>query len=115
MALEFGLKFGPYAARGETEADILVNATSVGMSVGDGLIMPEKVLRRFETIVDVIVSRQKTELAKMGEKFGLQVISGVQITSCQAAAQFKLYTGFTAPKEMIESAVNSYYSVDNTR
>jgi len=108
IAKEMALLYYPYIKRGEIAADILINATPVGMSADDKPIMDKDALKRYETVIDVVVSSKKTPLINMGEKLNLKIIPGFKISIHQALVQFKLYTGVEVPINIVKRAIRSY-------
>lgn len=110
VAVELNVSHALYMKKAEISADILVNATPVGMSPDDELIIIKEDLKRYQTVIDVVVSKIKTRLNKVGEDLGLQVIPGYKIAINQAVSQFKLYTGLDLPQEVIENFIKEYPS-----
>jgi len=79
-------------------ADILVNATSVGMSpditrspVPAGLLNPGLV------VFDVVYNPLKTRLLVEAEAAGAETVSGIEMLVWQGALAFELWTGARAP------------------
>ena len=86
-------------------ADILINATNVGMVPREtqSLVKPEW-LKPNLAVMDVIYSPQKTKLAKDAEAAGAHVVSGVEMLIYQGAASFEIWTGKPAPVEVMRKA-----------
>lgn len=86
-------------------ADVLINATSVGMhpNVEHSLVEPQ-LLRRDLTVMDIVYNPVKTKLAKEAEKAGAKVVSGVEMLIYQGAASFEIWTGKAAPVEVMRRA-----------
>lgn len=94
------------------DADILVNATSVGMhpTVNQSLVEP-KWLKPNLTVMDIVYNPVKTQLAKDAKAAGAKVVSGVEMLIYQGAASFKIWTGKSAPiKVMRKAALNKLSS-----
>ena len=93
-------------------ADIVVNTTSVGMSpnagkspVGADLLKPGLV------VFDIIYNPMKTRLMAEAEKRGAKIISGVEMLVWQGVAAFELWTGKSAPVQVMrESAIRALSS-----
>ena len=90
------------------DADILVNATSVGMdpqrevSVIDYDRIPSNLV-----VYDLVYKPIKTLLLKRAESAGAIVIPGYEMLVDQAAASFRIWTGLNAPrKTMIRQALS---------
>lgn len=109
LAKEFKISYLPYMKRGHVEADVLINATSMGMSAGDDMVVPKKALPGFKAVIDVVVSPKKTLLIRAAEKLDLQTVPGLAITTQQALAQLKLYTGARPGVMVVEKAINAYF------
>ena len=89
------------------KADILVNATSVGMSpnIDETPVSPD-LLRPSLTVFDIVYNPIKTRLLREAEAAGAETISGVDMLVWQGALGFELWTGAKAPvKLMRETAI----------
>ena len=60
------------------------------------LPLPENVISRFDTVMDVVV--KDTRLIKVAQSLGKTIIHGKTMTTYQAEKQFKIYTGQSYPK-----------------
>ncbi len=90
------------------DADILINATSVGMRPKEkySLIEPEW-LKPTLTVMDIVYNPLETKLAKDAKAAGAKVVSGVEMLIYQGAASFETWTGKPAPVEVMrQAAVN---------
>ncbi len=89
---------------GQYPADILINATPVGMEPqsGDIPIDPNH-LPRFQVVMDIVYKPLKTRLLQEAEARGCQVIDGLRMLIHQATEQFTLWTGRPAPLEIMAS------------
>ena len=82
--------------------DVLINATSVGMWPGvNECPVPDGALRAGMVVFDSVYNPIRTELLKRAEAAGATVASGVDWFVNQAAAQFELWTGQGAPREVM--------------
>jgi shikimate dehydrogenase len=89
-------------------ADIIINATSVGMHphVAESLIEPEW-LKPDMTVMDIVYNPMETKLAKDAKAAGARVISGLEMLIYQGAASFEIWNGQPAPvKVMRQAALN---------
>lgn len=91
----------------EVEASLILNATPVGMSGGPAehdLAVAQDVLRRADTIFDVVAFPSHTPLIQAALAAGMQVITGAEVIALQAAEQFALYTGVRPTDEQVAEA-----------
>jgi shikimate dehydrogenase len=88
------------------DADIMVNATSVGMHPNDGqsLIDPSW-LRPNLCVMDIVYNPIETKLAKDAKSVGAEVVSGVEMLVYQGAASFEIWTGRPAPVKVMKQAI----------
>lgn len=108
IARTFKLRYYSYERRADLLVNLFINASPLGMLASDALPVPEKFLRTIQNVIDVVVSAKKTRLIKMAEKLKLKTVAGLQITTEQAAAQFKLYTGEYPPDNLVKQAIEEY-------
>jgi shikimate dehydrogenase len=87
------------------DADILVNATSVGMHphVDQSLVAPQW-LKPDLAVMDIVYNPVETKLAKVAKAAGAHVISGVEMLLYQGAVSFQIWTGHAAPIEVMRAA-----------
>jgi len=87
------------------DSDVLINATSVGMSPdAHQSIVPPQLLRSGLTVMDIVYNPVETKLAKDAKAAGARVISGVEMLIYQGAASFEIWTGHAAPIEVMRNA-----------
>jgi shikimate dehydrogenase len=87
------------------DSDILVNATSAGMKPNLGQsIVPPKWLRSDLVVMDIVYNPVETKLAKDAKVAGAKVISGVEMLIYQGAGSFEIWTGKSAPIEVMRRA-----------
>jgi shikimate dehydrogenase len=101
-----GGAFSPSAVQKNLQdTDILVNATSVGMHphVDQSLVEP-KWLKPDLAVMDIVYNPVETKLAKDAKAADAKVISGVEMLIYQGAASFKIWTGKSAPIEVMRKA-----------
>lgn len=87
------------------DADIIVNATPVGMYPDNGAAPID--LTPFvlcETVIDVIYNPGKTALLLQGEALGKRAIGGLYMLCAQAKRASELFRGKTLPDELTEKA-----------
>jgi shikimate dehydrogenase len=87
------------------DSDILVNATSVGMKPdADESPVAPKLLHPDMAVMDIVYNPMETKLAKHAEAAGAKVVSGVEMLIYQGAASFEIWTGKSAPVEVMRKA-----------
>lgn len=88
------------------DADILVNATSVGMHPNvDQSLVDSRWLRPDLCVMDIIYNPLETKLAKDAKSVGAKVISGIEMLVYQGAASFEIWTNHPAPVKVMKEAV----------
>jgi shikimate dehydrogenase len=87
------------------DSDVLINATSVGMhpNASQSPVAPEW-LKPDLTVMDIVYNPVETKLAKDAKAAGARVISGVEMLIHQGAASFEIWTGRSAPVEVMRKA-----------
>jgi shikimate dehydrogenase len=88
------------------DADIMVNATSVGMHPKDdqSLIDPSW-LRPNLCVMDIVYNPIETKLAKDARSVGAKVVSGVEMLVYQGAMSFEIWTDRPAPVKVMKKAI----------
>ena len=92
-----------------TQADLLVNATSVGMDgssqpIPTSIVLPEKLL-----VADVIYQPFETPFLKWARNQGNQSFNGLGMLLYQAAEAFELWTGKEMPTNQIWELLKQKY------
>jgi shikimate dehydrogenase len=86
-------------------AEILINATPVGMEPRTGEIpFPPEALGRFRLVMDIVYRPLQTRLLTEATARGCEVVDGLRMLIHQGAAQFSLWTGRPAPVEVMAEA-----------
>jgi len=84
------------------EADILVNATSLGMTPNIiGTPVDVGLLRPGLLVFDVVYNPLMTRLLREAEAAGARTLTGSKMLAYQGAEAFKLWTGAEAPVELM--------------
>ncbi len=88
------------------DSDVLINATSIGMKPHpEETPVPPKLLRSNLSVMDIVYNPLETKLAKDAKAAGAKVVSGVEMLIYQGAAAFDIWTGKSAPVEVMRKAV----------
>jgi shikimate dehydrogenase len=87
------------------DADLLINATSVGMkpNAKQTLVAPEWFKPEL-AVLDIVYIPIETKLAKDAKAAGAKVVSGVEMLIYQGATSFEIWTGCSAPVEVMRKA-----------
>ena len=85
------------------KADILVNATSVGMSPNvDETPVSLDLLKPSLIVFDIVYNPIKTRLLREAEAAGAETIGGLDMLVWQGALAFEKWTGLKAPVELMK-------------
>ena len=89
-------------------ADLLINATPIGMSGGPeaaALAFAAELITAATTVFDVVALPPETPLIRTARALGKQVITGAEVIAIQALEQFVLYTGQHPTPEQVRAAI----------
>jgi shikimate dehydrogenase len=91
------------------DADLIVNATSLGMAGPGSDEMPfdASLVHEGQLVVDIVYKPLETPLLSVARANGATVANGVAMLAHQAAVQFELWTGREAPIEIMLASVAS--------
>ena len=87
------------------EAELVINATSIGMGDDARSPIPADLLQRGQVVNDLIYHPLTTPLLRAAEAAGALAVGGLPMLVHQAARQFTLWTGVDAPIAAMQSAV----------
>jgi shikimate dehydrogenase len=105
-----GLRVVPWGERDRAarDADVLVNATSLGMAdVDPRSPLGPDALRPDHVVLDAVFKPAQTALLAATARAGAIGVDGTRMLLHQAMAQFTLYTGQPAPREAMETGLRS--------
>jgi len=109
VAQELNLEYCAFDKKADLKVDLLINATSVGMSpLEKETILDRKFLRNYHSVMDVIIYPPETLLMSNAKKEGKVVIPGYKMALYQAMEQFRLYTGQEPPLDMMLWNINNF-------
>jgi len=87
------------------DSDVLINATSVGMKPNANQTpVAFELLKPDLAVMDIVYNPLETKLAKDAKVAGAKVVSGVEMLIYQGAASFEIWTGHSAPVEVMRHA-----------
>lgn len=79
------------------EADVVVQATPVGMKEGDASLLPPEAFRPGQRAFDLIYHVPKTVFMRAAEQGGAQASNGLGMLLHQGARAFQIWTGVVPP------------------
>ena len=85
-------------------ADVVVNATSVGMGADPSMPCDPSLLRPGQVAVDLVYEPTETAWLAALRQRGVEAHNGLSMLAYQAAAAFELWTGAEAPVEVMRQA-----------
>ena len=113
LAREFKVDFTQWTKRQNIFADIIINATSIGMHSNTNILpISELQIRNSQIVMDVIVSSKNTKLIQVANKYKKITINGLDLALNQAYDQFKFYTGRNPPKHIMKKAAQEIFKRD---
>ena len=103
LAKQSGAKVIKRDAVAKTTFDVIINATSLGMTGHTGKGVPSSPLEAAEInaryVFDLVYNPIETPLLRLARQKGIAVITGVEMFVQQGARQFEIWTGKPAPEE----------------
>ena len=95
-----------WSDRHSKSGNILINATSIGMTPSsESIPLDENFIQKFRAVMDVVVSPMESKLIGSARLAGKEVAPGYLMSLEQAIAQFKLYTGFEPPRDIMKNNI----------
>jgi 3-dehydroquinate dehydratase/shikimate dehydrogenase len=106
VAAAFDAAFCPWPERASLAAEILINATPLGMAPHlDETPFPADMLRPDRIVLDMVYAPPMTRLLKEAEARGCRIVGGLSMLLYQAALQLKAWTGRPAPLAVMRQAL----------
>jgi shikimate dehydrogenase len=106
LALSLGCPFVPLDGLEGTTADLLINATPVGMAPQqEACPVPESTLKDGMVVMDIVYNPLETRLLRAARARGCLTVDGLGMFVHQGAEQFRLWTGLEAPTGAMTQAV----------
>ncbi|MCY4534022.1 MAG: shikimate dehydrogenase, partial [Bryobacterales bacterium] len=104
LASELEVRVVAFERLGGEYFDVLVQATSVGMLPhAEGNLFPGRIPA--DLVFDLVYNPLETALLKHASAEKKLTISGIEMFVEQAAAQFRIWTGMEAPRNVMRSVV----------
>jgi shikimate dehydrogenase len=91
------------------EVDLLINATPIGLKAGDPSPVDEKQfsLRQARAVYDMVYKPAETKLLALAKAAGCRTANGLGMLLHQGAAAFEIWTGRTAPIDVMRCALEA--------
>jgi 3-dehydroquinate dehydratase/shikimate dehydrogenase len=106
LAADVGCRNTTWSMRAGTLCDVLINCTPVGMHPKvDESPVPAAAFKPGMVVFDTVYRPENTLFLKLGAEHQCATITGVDMFVRQAALQFELYTGQTAPIDVMRQVV----------
>ena len=106
LAGEFGAAAFGLDAMDDLDAEILINCTSVGMHPNvDETPVAARALSGVGVVFDTIYNPLETRLLREARAAGCTCVSGLDMFVNQAVAQFEIWTGQDAPRQLMREIV----------
>jgi shikimate dehydrogenase len=101
-----GCRFTSLENIGNKEAELLIQATPVGMYPQHNQCpVPESILKKEMVVMDIVYNPPQTRLLKLARARGCLTVGGLAMFIHQGAEQFRLWTGQNPPIEVMAGAV----------
>lgn len=86
--------------------DVIVNTTPLGGKPDDPLPVPPTMLRRSQTVMDIVYRPRRTSLLVAAAAAGARTVDGLQMLLHQGECAFTLWTGRKAPSAIMRRALS---------
>jgi len=92
-------------AAGGPPFDLVVNATSLGLTEGDPLPFEPDALREFGALLDLVYRPDETALVNRARELGIRSADGGEMLVLQGAEGFRLWWDMDPPVEVMRAAL----------
>jgi shikimate dehydrogenase len=91
-------------------ADIVINATSVGMVPHvDASLVSKQLLAPTMVVMDFVSNPKETKLLRQAREQGCEIVHGDRMLFWQGVLKFQAYTSVEPPTEVMERALNNSF------
>ena len=87
------------------EADLIVNATPVGLKPDDKSVLPREAFRPGQFVLDIIPTGQTPPTAALAIEAGAAAADGLEFLVAQGAESFRIWTGLEADQSAMLAAI----------
>jgi shikimate dehydrogenase len=93
------------------QAQLLIHCTPIGMHPKiEESCVPKHLLRQDLTVMDIVYNPLNTRLLQDAQAAGCRTIQGIDMFLHQAVGQFELWTGESAPIDVMRNVLTSHFS-----
>lgn len=93
------------------QCQVLIHCTPLGMHPKvDGTCVPKNLLQPHLTVMDIVYNPRETRLLREAREIGCTTIPGLEMFLHQAVAQFELWTGQSAPTQVMRDILEAKFS-----
>jgi shikimate dehydrogenase len=97
------------------QADIILNASSMGMSGRHNPPIERNWIRKDQWVFDIVYRPTQTKLLRDAASVGARTINGLDLLVNQGARSFTLWTGRKAPINEMRRAIGEKVTIQNAR
>jgi shikimate dehydrogenase len=92
------------------QAQLLIHCTPIGMhpKIKESCV-PKHLLHRDLTVMDIVYNPLNTRLLQDAQAAGCRTIQGIEMFLHQAVGQFELWTGESAPVDVMRKVLTSHF------
>ncbi|MHC4361338.1 MAG: shikimate dehydrogenase [Planctomycetota bacterium] len=106
LAAEFDCSFAPLDELPNVDAKLVINCTSIGMHPNiDETPLGKECIKKNMVVFDTVYNPAETLLLRQAEEAGAKTIDGLSMFINQACAQFRLFTGESADRELMRKTI----------
>ena len=87
------------------EADIVVNATPLGLKAGDPSALPASAFRKGQFVLDIVPTAGFPPTAALAASVGAEAVDGLEFLVGQGAKSFEIWTGLKADRKSMMAAL----------
>ena len=111
LAVDFNCDFAPLGDLSDLDAKLLINCTSIGMHPNvNEAPLPKECIKKDMAVFDTVYNPAETVLLKHAREAGAKTIDGLSMFINQAAAQFELFAGQDANRELMRKTATNCFS-----
>ncbi|MFB3891219.1 MAG: shikimate dehydrogenase [Phycisphaerae bacterium] len=105
LAEEFSCRAEPLDTVGESDAEIIINCTPIGMHPKIDASPLAAIPPAAKVVFDTIYNPVRTRLLQQAAAAGCLTVTGLEMFVNQAVSQFEIWTGKPAPREVMRKVV----------